>query len=147
MTGAGENRIWNAPANAVRICIDRYAEDIGGRIYSRMKPEPLLFGNCCEMLLKTDSMFDEKGYPQAFKEKRNFFEKRPANTYCAVPELLLDKEELCRQRGACGTVDVIVQSRRRAGWQGIMLRTDGRKMGIFRSEMELLKCIYTEMSG
>lgn len=140
------NRVWNVPANAVRICIDRYDEDIGGRVYSRMKAEPLPFENCCELLLRTDSMFDEKGYPQAFVEKRDFNNVRSRSSYRAKPELLLGKEEMCMQRGECGTVDVIVRSRRRAGWQGIMLYTDGMPAGEFKSEMELLRCIKKEMN-
>ena len=132
--------------NAVRVCIDQYDADLQGRIYSRLSREPLFFGSCSKMLLETDRLFDEHGYPQNFQEKRSFAltEEKKYSSF-AAPQPLLESEDILRQSGACGTFDVIVWSRRRAGWQGMLRHPDGMAAGDFRSEMELLDMICREL--
>lgn len=133
------------PMNAVRLCVDKYGADMQGRIYSRMSEEPLIFANCSEMLLKADALFDERGYPQTFQEKRSFQERESCPGKYAVPEPLLSSEELRSQKGIYYTLDIIVWSRRRAGWQGMILYEDGSRAARFQSELELLECISREL--
>ena len=48
---------------------------------------------------------------------------------------------ILEQTGACDTFDVIVQTRQRTGWQGLLKNSDGAVVAEFQSEMELLKLI------
>lgn len=131
--------------NAIRICIDQYENDMQGRIYSRMKKEVLLFKNCSEMLLRSDRLFDECGYPQAFQEKRSFGKSEIRQGRYKAPEAVLDEDEILGQYGRCRTFDIVVQSRRRAGWQGRVLSQNGEYLFEYRSEMELLEGISGEL--
>lgn len=136
----------NYPLNAFRLCIDEYGDDIQGRIYSRMSEVPLVFNNFSEMLLKADTLFDEKGYPQAFQEKRSFQKPDVQQGRYAVPKPVLEAEKVLGQSGSFYTLDVLVQSRRRAGWQGRILCRDKSAMPEYRSEMELMTCILNELN-
>ena len=131
------------PANGIRICVDEYHErDLSGRIYSKLMPQPLVFQNCGEMLLKADSMFDEKGYPQAFQRKRTFSEKKGCRNYCARPPEFLTDRYIQEKEGRRGTFDVIVHTRKKAGWQGYFRNvSDSGKTVEFRSELEMLKLL------
>ncbi len=124
--------------NALRVCIDEENGDLKGRIYSKMSAKPLRFYNCTEMFLVADQLFDECGYPQTFQEKRSFQNERSAGHY-ARPKVRLEDKEVMKQSGICRTVDVLVRSRRRAGWQGVLSCGDAQPPMEFQSEMELLK--------
>ena len=133
------------PLNAVRICIDRYRNyDVEGRIYSRLQQEPILFRNCGEMLLKADYIFDERGFPQTFQQRRCFGENRRV-TYRKPRNILPNDASILEQRGSFGTYDVIVRSRKKSSWQGIFRKRDGTRTEEFQSEMELLNCIWDEV--
>lgn len=128
------------PANHLRICIDHLTEDVGGRVFSRLWSGPLLFGNYAEMLLKTDAMFDEKGIPQTFQQKRSFTEGPEPLKYNAASAVCQGSDGVLGQQGEIATLDVIVRTRHSAGWQGIVRSSSGKTQE-FQSEMELLKCI------
>lgn len=113
------------PANAVRVCVDQSGADFSGRIYNRMSEEPLVFGNCSEMLLRTDDLFDRCGYPQSFQQKRSFVLSEERQNRYARPQVRMENEEILKQRGAFRTFDIVVRSRRRAGWQGSLKALDG----------------------
>lgn len=126
------------PMNAIRVCIDEENGDLKGRIYSKMSAKPLRFRNCTEMFLIADQLFDECGYPQTFQEKRSFQDETSTAHY-ARPKVRREDEEVMKQCGVCRTVDILVRSRRRAGWQGVLSCEDARPPMEFQSEMELLK--------
>lgn len=136
------------PMNMARLCIDRYEGDLSGRVYSKQQKRPLTFSGYGEMLLRMDDMFDRSGYPQAFQERRSFRQEpkkkeqhrlqRPLKEY-------LNDSEMQKQKGIIRTLDVVVQSRRRSGWQGLLMDPERTRTVPFRSEMELLDCICQEM--
>lgn len=128
------------PPNAIRLCIDEYNGELQGRIYSRMKEEPLSFGSCAELLVRVDKLFDQCGYPQAFEDKKDFRGKRVMGQY-APPNLVMENEEIYRNEGKLQTVDVFIRSRRNVSWQGSILYGDGSPPKQFNSEMELLDCV------
>ncbi len=132
------------PANALRVCIDEYNGDLKGRMYSKMCEKVMMFENCGEMFLRADELFDECGYPQTFQEKRNFVKKKNAGHY-ARPQIRLNDEEIMKQSGRCRTVDIVVLSRRRAGWQGIIIGQGEIPAREFQSEMDLLKYLDMEI--
>ena len=133
------------PMNMVRLCIDKYGVDIAGRVYSKLSPEPLIFDGCGEMLLRMDDMFEKSGYPQSFQEKRSFRKEDRRGGRRNLPEDLLADEELEKQSGDCGTFEILVQSRMRTGWQGLLMHTDRTLITRFRSEIELLECLRSEI--
>lgn len=129
------------PLNMIRLCIDGCKEDLQGRIFSPMSLQPLIFTNCSEMFVKADQLFDEKGYPQAFQERRSFRETKAWKGRYAPPVEVLGEAEITMQDGKYLTLDIIVQSRMRTGWQGMVFGRDGTKISEYRSELELLNCI------
>ncbi len=132
------------PANSLRICIDSdAAQDFWGKFYSTMNREPVSFRDFGEMIVLADKLFDKRGYPQTFQEKRSFRGTAPGTGHYAAPEIFLSDEEILAQQGARRTFDILVQSRRRAGWQGVLLGEDGI-MREYQSEMDLLKEIAAE---
>ena len=137
-----KERTYRYPANAVRVCVDQCRDhDVQGRIYSKYLTEPLLFRNCGEMLLKTDYMFDQRGFPQTY-QKRRCFRDREEKEYHAPPDRMVEDELILEKRGSYSTFDVIVQSRKKSSWQGILKNKDGTPAAEFRSEMELLNWIW-----
>lgn len=128
------------PVNAIRVCIDEYDGDIRGRIYSKMCEAPLPFQNCSEMFLRADKFFDDCGYPQSYQVKRNFRESE-SRVHYARPKILLGDKEIRSQTGKYRTVDILVRSRRQAGWQGKILENESEASAEFESEMELLRCL------
>lgn len=139
---SARGRTYGYPANAVRICVDECRDcDVQGRIYSKFLKEPLLFRNCGELLLKADYMFDKNGFPQTY-QKRRCFGDRKEEEHPVSPEEMVGDEVILEQSGSHSTFDVIVQSRKKSSWQGVLKTRDGTPDTQFRSEMELLKWIW-----
>lgn len=134
------------PPNAVRICIDNYRNyDIQGRIYSKFRKDSLVFCGVGEMFLKVDDMFDENGFPQTFQERRYFDENRKEKRR-AVPVVFENDDMILRQKGGMKTYDIVINSRRKSNWQGIIRKENGIEDVLFRSEMELLNFIWDDIS-
>lgn len=134
------------PVNAIRVCIDAYDGDISGRIYSKMCEAPLRFQNCSELFLRADKLFDDCGYPQSYQEKRDF-RKAEIRARYARPQVRLADEEIRSHIGKYRTVDILVRSRRQAGWQGVILGNESEAPAEFGSEMELLRCLLRSGNG
>lgn len=128
------------PLNGIRVCIHEYCGDLKGEIYSKMREKPIYFNSCSEMLVRADRFFDECGYPQTFQERRKFVEDDKIRSY-TYPQPCLSDEEIWSHQGKYCTVDILVQSRMRAGWQGIVMWGEGIPPSRFQSEMELLECL------
>ena len=133
------------PINLMRLCIDECQNDLSGRVYSKLMIAPLLFSGCGVLLLQMDHLFDQVGYPQAFQVRRTFLKPAKLRGSITLPERLMDDAEMERQRGDFWTFDIIIQSRRQSGWQGILMNPGRTSVRKFRSEMELLSCICEEM--
>ena len=74
-------------------------------------------------------------------EARSFQKKAETTSHYKAPKSVVSDEEILEKKGKYFTVDVIVQSRRKAGWQGIVCQPDGRMIDRFESELELLKLL------
>ena len=55
---------------------------------------------------------------------------------------MVEDELILEKSGSCNTFDVIVQSRKKSSWQGILKNKDGTPAAEFRSEMEVLNWIW-----
>lgn len=138
-------RTYRYPANAIRVCVDECKNsDVQGRIYSKFLTEPLLFRNCGEMLLKTDYMFDKNGFPQTYQKRRCFRNRKEELEY-APPDKMVEDDRILEQSGSYSTFDVIVQSRKKSSWQGVLKSRDGIPVTQFRSEMELINWIWCQV--
>lgn len=130
------------PINSIRVCIDQYENmDLSGRIYSKMREGPIHFGSCSELLLKTDRLFDEECFPQAFQQKRTFREQEVCRGYRGKPKETITDDFILEQSGTYGTMDILVQTRCKTGWQGVIKSRELSEVFHFQSEMELLKKI------
>lgn len=129
------------PINMIRLCIDKYDGDIEGRVYSKMSGKGIVFKDCCEMLMKTDEMFERIGYPQSFCDGRSFVEKNKKSHYKLPEEFLNNDNVIQKQEGIVCTLDVLVHSRRQASWQGIIMGQENFQDNEFNCAIELLRCI------
>lgn len=141
-----ENRRAVFPVNNIRVCIDRYENmDMSGKIYSKMREGPIEFGSCNELLLRADRLFDEACFPQAFQQKRTFRTREVIRGYRGKPEVTMTDENIQKEFGKCGTFDIIVQTRCKTGWQGVLRSAVTQVTENFQSEMELLKQLVKEV--
>uniref|UniRef100_UPI004056EE78 hypothetical protein n=1 Tax=Acetatifactor sp. TaxID=1872090 RepID=UPI004056EE78 len=130
----------NYPINMFRVCIDIGGKDAKGRVYSPMCEEEMIFTGIGELVLKMDKLFDSKGYPQAFQDKRSFENaKKTDNAYRGIPKAVRVAESILDKSGEHCTYDIAVESRRNTSWQGVIYDADGVEQGDFHGEMELLE--------
>ena len=133
--------------STLRVCIDRIdGYQIYGRVYCRMQKDAISFHDINELLLKVDLLFEEKGFPQSFQEKKEFGQReiKESFSYCYRPELFLTEEEIRSFHGEVRTVNLVIQSRRHTSWQGFVIE-NGQMIGGFDGEIGLLK--YFDPSG
>ena len=140
-----EERVFSM--NTARICIDGRRGTVSGRVYSKLRPAPIIFSGLGEMLLEVNRMFDECGYPQAFQELRSFQDQTERAGPWKFPQPQLGDEEMEQHRGRYCTFDIVVQSRRQAGWQGILMKPDRTLVARFSSELELLGAMCEELEN
>lgn len=134
-----ENKRKKFQINAIRICIDQYENGLAGRIYSPLCTEEITFEGIQELLIKTEEIFDRVGYPQAFHERRSFWGMIHVKTpYTGIPRPVVDGTEILEKKGFMMTYDVIIKSRRNAGWQGTIYNEAGKRIHDFQGELELL---------
>lgn len=131
--------------NGLHICVDSYKDgDIAGRAYSKLSRDALNFGNVGELLLRADALFDERGYPQNFQEKRSFAENPMWDGRYEPPKTFRKDEDIFNQSGAVCTIDITVITRRRASWQGILMNGE-KPARNFESAKELMELLLAEV--
>lgn len=89
-----------------------------------------------------DALFDQTGYPQSFQEKRSFKKvSAPNAAYRGVPATDVMYQDMQQYCGEIATLDVLVESRRNAGWQGRVFSTEGQCLGEYDGEWGLIDII------
>lgn len=135
-----EKRQKRYQLNSIRVCIDSYDNGLAGRVFSPLCTEEITFVGIQELLLKADEIFDRAGYPQAFHEKRTFWGIMKAKMpYAGIPKPVMDGARIFEKKGQMVTYDVIIKSRRNAGWQGTIFNEAGKRIHDFQGELELLR--------
>lgn len=133
------------PANALRLCIDGKNEDIRGRVYCTAGKEAVPFGSFYTLFMIGEEIFDYLQVPQAYQQKRSFrtvagYLETIAWTPWEEPQTIYD------QSGQCVTFDIIVQTRKKTSWQGLLKNKEGKLLGVFGSDLELLHMIMKNVS-
>jgi hypothetical protein len=139
MTGAV---IYPGP-NMLHLCIDVLAEDrqdIEGTITGVAIPETCKFVSVQDMLVKMDRLLDVAGRPQATTLMRSTFRslKSQEEEVSSPPGVYRTVNEVTRLEGRLATYNIIFHTRYHSSLQGCVYTNDGRKMGEFASELELL---------
>ncbi len=130
------------PPNRFRVCIDDATADLLGRIYSPLSESELKFVEFRELILQMDALFDRTGYPQSFQEKRSFKKAIVPNAaYRGVPITDVTYQEMQQYHGELATLDILVESRRNASWQGLVFSLDGQCLGEYDGEWGLIDLI------
>ncbi len=131
------------PLNGLRLCIDEISdEDARGSFYSPMDERQISFRGFEEFLLKADRLFNRHGYPQAFLEARSFKTVKPEdNRYGGMPRAVRGYEELVQHTGRRATFNVLIQSRRHATWQGVVLTGEGEMLAAYNDVLELIEIV------
>lgn len=129
--------------STLRVCIDEQDDThIEGRIYCKMLDSSLAFHDFNELLLLADKMFDQKGFPQSYQQKRGFGSQKGEDSprFVHNPELYLTDKEMASFGGRIRTLDILVYTRMYASWQGAVME-NGKILGRFDSEMGLMKYV------
>ena len=84
----------------------------------------------------TDEILDYLGTPQSFQERRSFNTKK---RHLCIDQLMIheDCSYIYEQHGAYATYDIIIMTRRKSEWQGIV-KKDEEVIGEFKSILELM---------
>lgn len=125
------------PKNSLRLCIDEMHGDIAGRIYSAAAKQPIPFTGLPVFFLLGEELFDILETPQAYQEKRSFRKKgRLIKKDTLIPWEHIG--DIYEQKGQCMTYDVIVNTRKKSSWQGILKDASGKVLTQFESDLELM---------
>lgn len=129
--------------NCLRVCIDQYesAQAAKGRAYSPLQKAVIEFEDLVEMIAKADKLFDEKGYPQSFQDKRAFNGRKQCSSFVWNPQPLRESKDIIRHRGKIGTYDILIISRRHAAWQGILKDENKNIVGKFNDILQIISYI------
>jgi len=135
------------PLSCLRICIDQAQDgEIRGSFYSPMDREKHVANGFEEFMLKAEQIFNDHDYPQAFLVGRSFQDKAKDETlYQGKPLAARSDVEMDAFVGLVATYDVIVESRRKASWQGYVRDVDGQTLGEFNGILELAEIINSYM--
>ncbi len=127
----------NYPVNSLRLCIDKKDEDIHGRLYCTAGMQALIFDSFYRLLMLGEEIFDYLQTPQAYQQKRAF---RRVEGYLETTNWTPWENPLriYQECGSYATYDIIVQTRKKTSWQGLLKDHEGNVLGYFASDLELL---------
>lgn len=138
MENEADNRKY--PGNLLRVCLDKWSNhEFSGIIYNNCIKTPIPFSDYADFLLRGEALFDSMAFPQAFEESRHFGtseKQRPSYNWLNRPEGMSDLQ-ISAQTGRAATFNVLVETRRKADWQGILQSSDGNFISEFSSTIEL----------
>ena len=130
------------PLNSVRICIDSMEPNATGTAYTPLLKTPIDFTDIGYLIVKLDELFDEKGYPQSYQDKRSFTAvKESENRYHGLPTAGMEASLILSKAGRLTTYDVMIDTRRNSSWQGTCYDASHTSLGTFEGDMELMKIL------
>lgn len=131
------------PVNSFRICIDGQGnEEIHGKICGVALKNDVTFYNIADLLVKIDDALNFVGTPQSYQKVRSFDEqKQESGIVKRTAKRYREASEVREQTGTRKTVDVVIFTRQHTSWQGIVKDTEGKIIGEFKSDLELVKAV------
>ena len=130
------------PIPSVRICLDELAEGKQkGRIYGIALEQERIFSDISDLVVEIDSCFNEIGQPQPSKILRSFGERESHQPYVGTPKIFYSSKDISQKRGQKCTLDLIMNSRQQAEWQGFLRDVAGNKIEEFRSSLECIRIL------
>ena len=136
----------------LRVAVDEYEEGrLAGSVYSQRLPEPFLFKNTADLLLRIEDLLDAQDFPRAFQRKRTFSDKTPARARGGDGEdggeaRYMDEAAVNQAKGKLCTFAVNIITRQNTSWQGYLDWLDGAERAAFNSDLELLGMITERLS-
>lgn len=126
--------------NMIHLCIDDYENyKIKGRAYNNTRQEVICFNDINDIFIQFDRIFDDNGQPQASQSSRSFTHPKPLGRYQFRPETYNDYDEFLNEVGKKATLDLVIKSRKRSTWQGIIIY-NGQEIA-FVSILEMLNYV------
>ena len=110
--------------------------DFDGTLFSCIRKKGFSFHNFTSFIILTEEILDFVGKPQSFQEKRTFNKEKK---YLRIENLHIQEDcsYIYEQHGAYATYDIIIMTRRKSDWQGIV-KKDEEVIGEFKSILELM---------
>lgn len=134
------NKRVQFPANCIRLCFDRYDDKVcEGRICGVTLENEIPFHTITELIVKIDDAFNEIGQPQPHQVLRSFHKTAGYQSYKSSPKHYYSSGEIAERKGQLKTVDLLMRSRQRAEWQGMLKDTDNAVIGEFSSSLECME--------
>ena len=131
------------PYNMIHLCIDEFNDyKIKGKAYNPTLQQPIVFDDIDDAFIQLDNVFNKNGNPLASQSIRSFTKKEKEASYQHKPPVYVNYDELLVYTGEVKTLDIVVKSRRKATWQGLVIVEE--KTYPFQTLLELMKII-TEM--
>lgn len=131
------------PANAMRVCVEQIKQQrILGQVYCPQLDEPISFIDMCDLVLQMEDVFDKRGYPLAFQQKRTFRKSEPRRlkTLVVAPDTVNARIAAYQSiQGGVATFIVYVTSRQNATWQGHIDWLDAGERTFFQSALEFIR--------
>ena len=128
--------------NSLRLCIDSRADgNMGGRLYSTLNKNEIEFCDIMNMFTQADKMFDEKGYPQSYQDKRSFQKTAAPSGFRMNPIMERKPVDIINQKGKIQTFDIAVVTRRNTTWQGTIYDFQGKSLGTYKDILQILSIL------
>lgn len=122
----------------IHICFDSFKDyQLQGKAYNSSQMEPIEFRDISDLVIQIDNLFNKNGKPLSFEEIRSFTKVKHTSSYQYKLPTYHNFQELQKYLGMAITVDIVVISRRKASWQGILFY-EGREVN-FNDVLELIK--------
>ncbi len=129
-------------ANCIRLCFDSYDDnECRGKICAIALEEDIVFFNLTDLIIRIDDAYNKIGQPQPHQVLRSFRETEGYFPYNSHPAYYHSSEEIAGRTGKLETIDLVMISRRRAEWQGILKNIKGTVIGKFESSVKCMELL------
>ena len=119
-----------------RVCVDRTG---GGEFYSMRVARPVRFTDLGDLLIQVERVLERSDYPQAFQRMRRFQGSGAGGD--EELEEPMTWEQVAAAKGTRATFELLVKSRRRSTWQGLVQWDGEAEQSGFATSLEFLRLV------